>query len=93
MSPTWRIASITSSQGMGQVTSASARSAADRAMDTAPTLRNTHGTSTSPRTGSHTSPSKFISAKAQASAACLGEPPRSVVSAAAVMPAAEPHSA
>ena len=51
------------------------------------------GISTSPATGSHTSPSWLLMAMAQASAHCPGEPPISSARAAAAMAEALPHSA
>ncbi len=62
------MASITSSQGMPPSSPARAMSAQDMALTAPITLRFTQGTSTSPATGSHTSPSTFCSAMAQAAA-------------------------
>ena len=72
---------------------ASAISAAHRAHITPPPLRLMQGTSTSPATGSHTSPSWFLMAIAAALAAISGVPPFSSTKAAAAMAAALPHSA
>ena len=87
------MASMTSSQGMTFSTPARASSAAVRALTAPMTFRLTQGTSTSPATGSHTSPSRFWRAVAQAAAICSGEPPSRETSAAAAMAEAEPISA
>ena len=87
------MASITSSQGMAQVTPAKAISAAVRAFTAPITFRFTQGTSTSPATGSHTSPIRFWRAAAQACAICSGAPPMRDTRAAAAMAEAEPTSA
>lgn len=78
---------------MGQRIPLSAMSAAVNATPDEPTLRYTQGTSTNPPTGSQTRPSRFISANAAASADSCAVPPSKYTSAAAVIAAAEPHSA
>ena len=92
-SPTARMASMTSSQGMALVTPARAISAQERALTAPMTLRLTQGTSTSPATGSHTSPRVLLRAMAQAWVIWKGVPPITCTSAAAAMPEAEPTSA
>ena len=72
---------------------ASAIWAADRASMAPMTLRLTQGTSTRPPTGSHTSPSRFFTAMAQALAIISPVPPIRNTRAAAAMAAAEPTSA
>ena len=57
------------------------------------TLRLMQGISTSPATGSHTRPSRLVSAIASASAHCSAVPPCRSTSAAAAMPLAAPTSA
>jgi len=84
---------MTSSTGMRLVMPATAMFAALTALTAPMTLRLTHGTSTSPATGSQTSPSRFASAMAYASAHCCAVPPRICVSAAAAMALAVPISA
>ena len=74
-SPTARMASMTSSQGMALSTPDRAISAQDRALTAPITLRLTQGTSTSPATGSHTSPRVLDRAMAQAWAIWPGVPP------------------
>ena len=74
-SPTARMASMTSSQGMALSTPDRAISAQDRALTAPITFRLTQGTSTSPATGSHTSPRVLDRAMAQAWAIWLGVPP------------------
>ena len=71
----------------------SARFAAHTAFATPTIFRYTHGTSTSPSTGSHTSPNRFMPAKPAASAQASGVPPARSHSAAAAIALAEPHSA
>ena len=82
-----------SSAGMTVEQPASASSAETKATATAEALRFTHGTSTSPATGSQTSPSRFWIADATAQDACAGVPPASSTIAAAAIAAAEPVSA
>ena len=87
------MASSTWSGGTRLVIPARAIWAADMASIAPMTFRLTQGTSTSPPTGSHTRPSRFFTAMAQASAICSGVPPWRWTSAAAAMAAAEPISA
>ena len=68
--------------------SAEARATADEVA-----LRLTHGTSTKPATGSHTSPIKPFIAKAAALMQVKGEPPPICASPAEAIAAADPHSA
>ena len=91
--PILYIAFITSSGGITLSTPAKAISAAAIAFDAPAAFLFMHGTSTSPATGSHESPSMFLSAIAIAFAACLALPPNSSTSAAAAIPLAEPTSA
>ena len=84
---------MTSSVGMRDSIPARASSAAESAFIAPATLRLTHGTSTSPATGSHTRPIMFFSAIASACAICCGLPPCRYTSAAADIAAAEPISA
>ena len=84
---------MTSSQGMALSAPDRAISAQDRALTAPITLRLTQGTSTSPATGSHTSPKVLDKAMAQAWAICSPVPPITCTSAAAAMPEAEPTSA
>ena len=87
------MAMMHSSTGMQEPMPARAISAEEKAMTTPPALRFTQGISTRPATGSQTRPSWLAMATAQASAHCEGVPPDSSTMAAAVMPAALPHSA
>ena len=93
LSPTDFIAWIHSSTGILLSIPARAISAAVKAMDTPETLRLIQGIYTKPATGSHTSPSWFLMAMAQAWPAWVGVPPHSSTRAAAAMEEAEPHSA
>lgn len=93
MSPTLRIASMTSSTGMADEIPASESSAAVSAFIAPMALRLTQGTSTSPATGSHISPMRFFSAMATAFAICASLPPCRKTSAAAAMADALPISA
>lgn len=86
------------SAGFGQVvaaraTLAGAMSAQETAFMAPITLRLMQGISTSPATGSHTRPSRLVSAMAKASAHCSAVPPRSSTRAAAAMALAAPTSA
>src|SRR5690606_16618887 len=79
--------------GIRLVTPAKARSAETIAKEEPAALRLTHGTSTSPATGSQTSPNIFFNVIANASEHCCGDPPAiSTIAAAAIAPA-EPTSA
>ena len=75
MSPTSRMASTTSSGGTAERMPASARSALDMAIIAPAALRLTHGTSTSPATGSHTRPSRILIAIAAAWQTASALPP------------------
>src|SRR5699024_1302971 len=87
------IAPMTSSQVILLVTPSNAMSAETIANDEPPAFRFTHGTSTSPATGSQTRPSIFFNVIAKASADCCGVPPAiSTIAAEAIAPA-EPTSA
>ena len=69
------IAPMTSSGGIRLSMSARAISAAAIAFIAPAAFRLTHGTSTSPATGSQVSPSIFLRAMAQACAPSSGDPP------------------
>ena len=92
-SPTARMAWMHSSAGILLSIPARAISAAVKAMAMPETLRLIQGISTRPATGSHTSPSWFLMAMAQAWADWAGVPPHSSTRAAAAIAEAEPHSA
>ena len=85
--------SMTWSTGTRLSIPASAMSAALTAFTAPMTFRFTQGTSTKPATGSHTSPSRFLSAMAAAWPICSGAPPRRSTRAPAAMAAAVPTSA
>ena len=91
--PILRIASITSSGGILLKIPAIVISAEVMAFTAPMTLRFTHGTSTSPATGSHASPSRFLSASAAALAISSAPPPRRYVTPPAAIAEAEPISA
>ena len=91
--PTRRMATMTSSAGMRLEMPARASSAAMKAMAAPAALRLMQGISTSPATGSQTSPSWLFRAMATASSSIWGVPPESSTRAAAAMAAALPHSA
>ena len=78
---------------MADVMPAKAMSAATRAKLAPMALRLTHGTSTSPATGSQMSPNIFLSTKQMAWLAWKGVPPAAIVIAAAAIAEAEPTSA
>ena len=91
--PTLRIAPTTSSNGIILEIPARAMSAANTAFAAPIALRFIQGHSTSPATGSHTSPSMFLTAIADALNEAAGDAPQSSASAAAAIADAEPISA
>ena len=84
---------MTSSTGITDFIPERDISAAKIATVAAKPLRLTHGTSTSPATGSQANPNKFFIASATAFPICSASPPAKSTSAPAAIPAAEPHSA
>ena len=91
--PTLLIAPTTSSNGIILEIPARAMSAANTAFAAPIALRFIQGHSTSPATGSHTSPSMFLTAIAAALNEAAGDAPQSSASAAAAIADAEPISA
>ena len=87
------MACTTWSNGTRLATPESASCADEKAAATPMAFLAWQGTSTSPPTGSHTSPSRFDMASDAAVRACSGEPPMSWAHAAAAMAAALPTSA
>ena len=93
MRPTLRMAVTTSSKGMTLSIPAMTISLHSTALAAPMALRLMQGHSTSPATGSHTSPITFFISFAAACRHISGVPPRSSVNALAAMAAADPVSA
>ena len=91
--PILYIASSTSSAGILLFIPANAKSAAISAVEAPAAFLFTQGTSTNPATGSHTRPSIFFNAMANAWAHISASPPIASTIAAAAIALAEPISA